>query len=110
MKYLLISLCLTASCFVVHAQSPTVIPPSTTIEAFSALTAGQYRFFGSVTKDTVDLSIDKSLVCAPCPACPPPVVCPPPPKQRTAVAVTVTITASKKNILITYDDGTTSTL
>jgi len=106
MKYI-ISLCLTAICSVAHAQTPTVIPASTTIEAFSALTAGQYRFYGTVKKDTVDLSIDKSLVCA---ACPPPPVCPPPPKQRTATAVTVTITAASKKILITYDDGTTSTL
>jgi hypothetical protein len=107
MKYI-ISLCLTAICFVADAQTPTVISPSTTIETFSALTAGRYRFFGSVTKDTVDLSIDKTLVCPVCPTCPAPIVCPVCPVCPGPV-VSVTINKTGQAIF-TYQNGSTTTL
>lgn len=111
MRYI-IFLCLTTICSGVHAQAPTIIPASTTIEAFSALTAGQYRFFGSVKKDTTDVGLDKSLVCPICPSCPPPVVCPvcpPIPAQRGIVVSYCWDTVNKKTIFI-YQDGSTSTL
>ena len=103
----LLTILLILSAGIVKAQ--TVIPATTTVDSLSGLINGSYRFF-RVNKDTVDLSKDTIMKCPICPLCPPPVVCPPPAKQRTAVAVTVTITATNKNILITYDDGSTSTL
>lgn len=98
------------------ARSQTVIPATTTIDSLNKLSKGTYRFFTIAKKDTVDLSKDTIPKCPVCPApviCPPPIICPicpPPAKQRTATGITVTITATNKNILITYDDGTTSTL
>lgn len=101
------------------ARSQTVIPATTTVDSLSNLPKGSYRFYTSIKKDTVDLSKDtipKCPVCPTCPApvvCPPPIICPicpPPAKQRTATGITVTVTATNKNILITYDDGTTSPL
>lgn len=95
------------------AKAQTVISASTTVEGLTALPKGSYRFFTTAKKDTVDLSKDTVLKCPVCPQCPPVVicpVCPPPAKQRTATGITVTITATNKNILITYDDGSTSTL
>jgi len=95
----LLTICLILSAGLVKGQ--TIIPATTTVDSLNKLPNATYRFFTIAKKDTVDMA--KNSV----PACP---VCPPPPKQRTAISVTITITATNKNILITYDDGTTSTL
>lgn len=110
MKKIIVFILIVFSASVVKAQ--TVIPATTTVDSLSKLGKGSYRFF-RLNKDTVDMSKDTIPKCPLCPTCPPPIICPicpPPAKQRTATGITVSITATNKNILITYDDGSTSTL
>jgi hypothetical protein len=61
--------------------------------------------------------INAYLASHPCPVCPAPVVCPPVvvcpvcppiPKQRTVVGITLDLVTNKKTVV--YDDGTTSSL
>jgi len=134
-KLIIIGLLIVAAISVTYAQ--TVISPSTTVLAFSAMNTGQYRFINSgdtvyFNKDTLGIKIVSITVhdtipkiCPVCKVfskadtvaiqalkiCPPPIICPacpPIPKQRTATGISWDIILNKKTI--TYDNGTTSTL
>ena len=90
----------------VHSQ--TVIPKTTTVAKLDSLPTGIYRFFNS--KDTVDFSKDiplvKTIHDTIIKVVPP--VCPPPQKQRTAIGITWDIINNVK--IITYDDGSKTSL
>jgi len=106
MKYIifLAALCLSLS---VNAQTVPVIPATTTIEAFSAMAPGTYRFFGTgIVKDTTDLSNVVCPVCTICPVCPVCPVCPPVPRARNATGFMITKIGT---VIVTYDIGPTST-
>lgn len=104
-------------------KDTTVLPAATTIRQFSTMPTGQYQFF--ISMDTiVDLTKDTALIVTkivtihdtvklPCP----PVdsvaikalkICPPQPKQRTVIGISLDLMTNKK--LITYSDGTQTTL
>ena len=63
-----------------------------------------------IIHDTITVTIHDTLprVCPVCPVCPAPIVCPPIPKQRTAIGIVWDIILNKK--VISYDDGTQSNL
>ena len=88
----------------VHAQTPQVIPATTTVEAFGNLPPGTYRFFTTGTvKDTINLS---NVACPTCPAVPVCPVCPPAPKIRNATGFTIN---KNGTVTVTYDTGPVST-
>lgn len=105
MRYIifLAAICLSSA---VHAQTPQIIPATTTVEAFSNMTPGTYQFFGTGTvKDTTNLSnvACPVTVCPTVPVCP---VCPPIPKARNATSFAIT---KAGQVIVTYDSGPTST-
>lgn len=109
MKYILFlaAICLSSA---VNAQTPAIIPATTTVEAFGGMAPGTYRFFGTgAVKDTTDLSNVACPACTNCPTvpvCPVCPTCPPVPKIRNAIGFTITKTGS---VIVTYDTGPTST-
>ena len=93
--------------FSLTVKAQTVIPASTPISTVGGMPSGTYRYFFPTAIDTMDLSLGKQIhdtiyITKVCPVCPPPVICPPPPKQRTCIGYSYDANTGKTTFL--YDD------
>lgn len=102
MRYI-IFFALVLGCFTVKAQTPIVIPATTTVEAFSNMAPGKYLFYG--TGPVRDTTILSNIAC-PVTVCPPVVICPPVPRPRNAIGFTIT---KGGQVIVTYDTGPVTT-